>query len=174
MLISENLAKAFSTQIGNEFGASIQYVMLASYFEREALPQLAARFYTQAAEENMHAMKLARYVNEAGGLLQIPAIPAGKADFASTEEAVQMALDWELTVTKQINDLVGLAIKESDHLAQIFLQWFVSEQLEEVTGMEMLLRTVKRAGGTLLLVEDFLARQSKSGKGGAERAESGA
>ena len=174
MLISENLVKAFSAQIGNEFGASIQYVMLASYFEREALPQLAARFYTQAAEENMHAMKLARYVNEAGGLLQIPAIPAGKADFASTEEAVQMALDWELTVTKQINDLVGLAIKESDHLAQIFLQWFVSEQLEEVTSMEMLLRTVKRAGDNLLLVEDFLARQSKSGKDSAGGAESGA
>ncbi len=163
MLISENLAQAFSTQVGNELGASIQYVMLAAYFEREALPQLAARFYTQAAEENMHAMKLARYVSEAGGRLEIPAIPAGKPDFTSVEEAVQSALDWELAVTKQINDLVGLAMKESDHLAQIFLQWFVNEQLEEVTSMETLLRTVQRAGDNLLLVEDFLARQAQSG-----------
>ncbi len=167
MLISDTLAKAFSTQVGNEFGASIQYVMLASYFEREALPQLAARFYAQAAEENMHAMKLAHYVTEAGGLLVVPAIPAGKTDFISVAEAVQLALDAELKVTQQINDLVGMAMKESDHLAQIFLQWFVNEQLEEVTSMEMLLRTVKRAGDNLLLVEDFLARQSKTDKGGA-------
>jgi ferritin len=174
MLISASLAKAFSTQVGNEFGASIQYVMLAAYFEREALPQLAAKFYAQSAEENMHAMKLARYVTEAGGLLTIAAIPAGKPDFASAEEAVQLALNWELTVTKQINDLVGLAMKESDHLAQIFLQWFVNEQLEEVTNMEVLLRTIKRAGENLLLVEDFLARQAKSGSSGAAGAEAGA
>ena len=133
--------------------------MLASYFEREALPQLATKFYMQADEEKMHAMKIARYVTEAGGLLAIPAIPAGKASFASAEEAVQLALNWELTVTKQINDLVGQALRESDNLAQIFLQWFVNEQLEEVSSMDTLLRTIKRAGDNLLLVEDFLARQ---------------
>ena len=167
MLISESLAKAMSTQVGNEFGASMQYVMLAAYFEREALPQLAAKFYTQAEEEKMHAMKIAHYVTEAGGMLEISAIPAGKPNFASAEEAVQLALDWENKVTQQINDLVGLAIKESDHLAQIFLQWFVNEQLEEVTSMDILLRTIKRAGGNLLLVEDFLARQPKPAAGGA-------
>ena len=159
MLISENLAKAFSAQTGNEFGASIQYVMVAAYFDREALPQLAAKFYTQAEEEKMHAMKLATYVAEAGGKVEIPAIPAGKADFASAEEAVHLALDWELTVTKQINGLVELAIQESDHLAQIFLQWFVNEQLEEVSSMDELLRTVKRSGDNLLHVEEYLARQ---------------
>lgn len=161
MLISQSLAKAMSLQVGNEFGASIQYVMLAAYFDREALPQLAAKFYAQAEEEKMHAMKIAHYVTEAGGLLEIPAIPAGAASFTSAAEAVQMALNWELTVTKQINDLVGLAMRESDHLAQIFLQWFVNEQLEEVTSMDTLLRTIKRAGDNLLFVEDFLARQPK-------------
>ena len=170
MLISESLAKAMSTQVGNEFGASIQYVMLAAYFERDALPQLAAKFYAQAEEEKMHAMKIAHYVTEAGGMLEISAIPTGKPNFASAEEAVQLALDWENKVTQQINDLVGLAIKESDHLAQIFLQWFVNEQLEEVTSMDILLRTIKRAGGNLLLVEDFLARQPKSGSGGGQAA----
>jgi ferritin len=159
MLISESLAKAFSTQVGNEFGASLQYVMVAAYFEREALPQLAAKFYTQAEEEKMHALRFAHYITEAGGMLVIPAIPASKADFASAEEAVKLALDWELTVTKQINDLVGLAIEEKDNLAQIFLQWFVNEQLEEVTSMDVLLRTIQRAGDNLLLVEDFIARQ---------------
>ena len=170
MLISENLSKALSTQVGNELGASVQYVMLAAYFERDALPQLAAKFYAQAEEEKMHAMKIAHYVTEAGGMLAIPAIPAGRPDFKSAEEAVQLALDWETTVTRQINDLVGLALKEGDHLAQIFLQWFVNEQLEEVTSMDTLLRTIKRANGSLLLVEDFLARQPKSGSGGGQAA----
>ena len=77
MLISEKLAKAFSVQVGNEFGASLQYVMVASSFEREALPVLAARFYQQGDEERQHAMKIAHYVNAAGGQLCIPAIPAG-------------------------------------------------------------------------------------------------
>src|SRR3972149_2967536 len=163
MLIRETQAKAFSQQVSREFGASVQYVMLAAYFEREALPQLAAKFYVQAEEEKMHAMKIAHYVTEAGGLLEIPPVPAGKATCASAAEAVQLALDWELAVTKQINDLVGLAMKENDNLAQIFLQWFVNEQLEEVTSMDTLLRTIKRAGDNLLLVEDFVVRQSKSG-----------
>jgi ferritin len=167
MLISEKLAKAFSAQVGNEFGASLQYVMVASYFEREALPILAARFYKQADEERMHAMKIAHYVNAAGGNLCIPAIPAGKHDFKSVEEAVQLALDWEVTVTKQINDLVSMAAAESDHLAQNFLVWFVNEQLEEVSSMDMLLRTVRRANGDMLRVEEYVARS------GAQAPESG-
>jgi ferritin len=168
MLISDTLAQAFSQQVGNEFGACTQYVMVAAYFEREALPQLAGMFYRQAEEEKMHAMKIAHYVTEAGGHLAIPALAAGKADFASAGEAVQLALDWELTVTKQINDLVGLAIEQHDHLAQLFLQWFVTEQVEEVTTMDQLLRTIKRAGENLLHVEDYIARQPDphAGEGG--------
>ena len=159
MLISEELTKAINAQVGREFGASLQYVMLGAYFEREALPQLAAKFYMQADEEKMHALKLAHYVTEAGGVLKIPAVPAGRPDFASAAEAVQLAFDWESAVTKQINDLVGLALAEKDHLAQIFFQWFVTEQLEEMTSMDQLLRTIKRAGDNLLWVEDYLARQ---------------
>ncbi|MDZ4804078.1 MAG: ferritin [Candidatus Eisenbacteria bacterium] len=167
MLISEKLARALSVQVGNEFGASLQYVMLASYFEREALPVLAARFYEQADEERMHAMKISHYVNAAGGTLEIQAIPKGKADFASAEEGVQLALDWELTVTRQINDLVGIAIIESDHLAQNFLVWFVNEQLEEVSSMDMLLKTIQRAKGDMLRVEEYVSRS------GAKAPESG-
>ena len=84
-----------------------------------------------------------------------------KSNFASAEEAVKLSLDWELTVTKQINDLVDLAGKENDHTSHTFLQWFVTEQLEEVSSMDMLLKMVRRAGNNLLFVEDFLARRGK-------------
>jgi ferritin len=168
MLISDKLAQALSEQVGHEFGASMQYLMIASYFEREALPQLAARFFAQAAEESGHAMKILKYVNEAGGKSAIPAIPAGKSEFGSVEEAVQKSLDWELEVTRQINDLVGIAIRENDHLTQNFLQWFVNEQLEEVNTMETLLRNVRRAGDDLLRVEEFVARESRGGAVGLD------
>ena len=75
------------------------------------------------------------------------------------EEAVKLSLDWEETVTKQINGLVDLAGKENDHTSHTFLQWFVNEQLEEVSSMDMLLKHVRRAGENLLFVEDYLARK---------------
>src|SRR5690606_39109807 len=105
------------------------------YFEREALPQLSGMFRRQADEELMHAIKFVDYVTEAGGIAAIPAIEQGQADFVNIEEAVQLALDSEMRVTKCINELYDLAIEEHDHLARGMLQWFVDEQLEEVSLM---------------------------------------
>ena len=158
MLISQELQNSINAQVGREFGASLQYVNIATYFDADSLPQLAAFFYRQAEEEKMHAMKFVHYVVDAGGQVRIPAVSGPKSDFASAKEAVQAALDWELEVTRQINALMDLAIKQNDHIAQDFLRWFVTEQLEEVKTMETLLRVVTRAGENLLWVEDFLAR----------------
>jgi len=160
MLISDKMVAAINTQIGHEFGAFLQYVAIAAYFGNESLPEMARHFNKQAMEEREHAMKFVNYVLDAGALPQIPAIPAPKSGFRSAEEAVQLSLDWEMTVTKQINGLVDLAAKENDHTSQTFLQWFVTEQLEEVSSMDMLLKIVRRAGQNLLFVEDYLARKA--------------
>jgi ferritin len=160
MLISERMAAAINTQIGNEFGASLQYVSIAAHFGSENLPGLSAHFHKQAMEERNHAMRFVNFLVDAGGRVRIPAVPGPRSDFKTAEEAVKLSLEWELTVTKQINDLVDLAISDKDHLTRNFLQWFVNEQLEEVASMETLLSTVRRAGeGGLLFVEDFLARR---------------
>jgi ferritin len=107
-------------------------------------------------------------VIDAGGRVAIPAIPAPKSEFAGADEAVQLSLNWEMTVTRQINDLVDLALKENDHISHNFLQWFVTEQLEEVSSMEKLLSIVRRAGESgLLFVEEYLARQGGAAKGEA-------
>src|SRR5882762_8712770 len=151
MLISDKMVAAINKQIGNEFGAYLQYVAIAAYFGNESLPELTKHF-------NKQAMEFVNYVLDAGGLPEIPAIPAPKSRFSSAEEAVKLSLDWELTVTKQINELVDLAGKENDHTSHSFLQWFVNEQLEEVSSMDMLLKIVRRAGQNLLFVEDYLAR----------------
>jgi ferritin len=167
MLISDKMNAALNEQIGHEFGASLQYVSIAAYFDSDNLPELAAHFYRQAEEERGHAMKFVNYVVDAGGKVVIPAVPAPKSAFASAEEAVQLSVDWEVKVTGQINGLVDLAIKENDHITQSFLQWFVTEQLEEVSSMERLLSLIRRAGSNLLFVEDYLARQG----GGRNEAE---
>jgi ferritin len=91
-------------------------------------------------------------------------VSAPKSVFASADEAVQLSVDWEVTVTKQINALADLAQKEADHITENFLQWFVNEQLEEVSSMETLLGIIKRAGPNLLFVEDYLARQGGGAK----------
>lgn len=170
MLISKELEAAMNAQIGREFGASLQYVNIAAYFDADSLPQLAAFFYRQAEEEKMHAMKFVHYIVDAGGQVRVPNVGESKYDFQSAKEAVQAALNWEEEVTKQINDLMDLAIKQNDHIGQDFLRWFVTEQLEEVSTMDTLLTVVDRAGDNMLWVEDFLARNPivEEGNGQAE------
>ena len=133
--------------------------MISAYFSREALPQLATMFRNQSSEELMHAQKIVDYVTEAGGVVAVPPIPAGEPEFASVEAAVQIALDSELKVAKVFDELMDLAIEERDHLARGFLQWFVDEQLEEVSTMDDLLKVVRRAGDNLLYVEDYVANR---------------
>jgi bacterioferritin B len=170
MLISAEMKAALTEQIGHEFGAMLQYVTIGTYFESEGLPRLAQHFYRQAEEEREHAMRFVRYVVETGGEVAIPAMPAVKSGFGSAEEAVQLSLDQEETVTRQINALMDQAIASNDHAARTMLEWFVTEQVEEVSSMETLLRMVQRAGESgLLFVESYLAQGlTAEGEGAAE------
>ena len=163
MLISPELAKAFNKQIGHEFGASLQYIAIAAHFSKRSLMLLAKLFEEQAEEEKRHAMKFVKYVQDTSGGLHIPAIPSPKASFASAEDAVQAALNWEKEVTRQITALMAQANKENDYLAQSFLQWFIDEQLEEVVKMERMLGVVKQSGErNLLMVEAYLVHIEKA------------
>ena len=161
MLASQKLIDAFNQQIGNELGASLQYISIASYFDGETLPQLAGFFYRQSEEEREHAMRFVKFINEVGGKVKIPALPAPDADFASAEDAVGKALAWEEEVTRQIYDLVEIAKADRSYVGVRFLDWFVEEQLEEVSSMGALLAVIRRAGpDRLLFVEEYLVRQS--------------
>jgi ferritin len=163
VLISPELAKAFNEQIGHEFGASMQYIAIAAHFYQRSLTLLAKLFEKQADEEKLHAMKFVKYLQDTKGGLNIPAIPAPKANFATAEEAVQAALNWERDVTRRVTSLMALATKEDDFLAQSFLQWFIDEQLEEVVKMERMLSVIKQSGEkNLLMVEAYLVHIEKA------------
>jgi ferritin len=158
---------AINEQIGNELAASNQYVAIAVHFDSEGLPALAKHFYRQAEEEREHAMRFVRYLVDADAPVEIPAIPAPRSAFSSAEDAVQLSLDSEMRVTGQINELMGLAIKQNDYSSKNMLEWFIAEQREEVSSMDTLLRMVRRAGESgLLFVENYLNTGAKIGEHG--------
>lgn len=164
MLASDKLIEAFNQQIGNEMGASMQYIAIASYFDSETLPQLARFFYRQSEEEREHAMRFVKFINDVGGRVRIPSLPAPQSDFGSAEDAVAKALAWEEEVTRQIYDLVEIAKADRSYVGVRFLDWFIEEQLEEVTTMNDLLAVIRRAGpDRLLFVEEYLVRQGAQG-----------
>ena len=165
MLTSTKIVDAINKQIGNEFGAAMQYVAIAAYFSGDALQQLAEHFFRQAAEENDHAMRFIKYVIDAGGRVVIPTIAAPQGEFKNAEEAIKLSLDQEVEVTHQINALVELARSENDFITNNFLQWFLTEQLEEVSSMDTLLKIVQRGANNLLSVEEYLARVGVEGAG---------
>ncbi len=161
MLISEKLESAINRQVGREMGASLQYLAIAAHFDRVSLKQLARFFYRQADEERTHALKFLHFVIAAGGTVTLPAIAAPKGDFGSARECAQLSLDWEREVTQQIYELVDCAQADKNYIALRFLDWFVTEQLEEVSLMDGLLSIIERAGeANLLQVEDYLSRES--------------
>jgi ferritin len=166
MLTSQKVIDAINEQIGYEFSASMQYYAIGAHFAAEALPQLSQHFFKQAEEEKDHALRFIKYVVDTGGSVVIPALEAPKSLFKTPEDAVKLSLAQEVKVTHQINALVELARSENDYITINFLQWFLTEQLEEVSSMDSLLKIVQRAGTNLLQADEYLARVGVSGSPG--------
>jgi ferritin len=155
-------------QVGNEFGASQQYIAVAAWFEQQTLPELAGFFYQQAVEERNHAMMLLKFQMDTDRVAALPGVAQPKSDFASAVEPVELALAQEKRVTAQITALANAARVESDYQAEQFMQWFLKEQVEEVSSMNDLLKVIEHAGSNVLLVEDYLTRQAAKAAGGVD------
>src|SRR5436309_8674529 len=152
-------SEAINEQIGNEFGASQQYIAIAVYYDAETLPGLAAHFYRQAVEERNHAMMLVQYLLDSDEKVVVPGVAAPQTDFGDAVEPVALALAQEKRVTEQIAALVALAREEGELVGEQFLHWFLQEQREEVSSMSALLSIVQRASeSSVLLAEEYLAR----------------
>ena len=147
-------------QVGYEFAASQQYIAIAVHYDAQTLPRLAAHFYRQAVEERNHAMMLVQYLLDAGERVLIPAVTAPQTEFAEVVEPVRLALEQERRVTEQISALTQLARTEGDLVGEQFLHWFLQEQREEVSSMDALLTVVERSRENVMLIEDYLARET--------------
>ncbi|MCX2731205.1 ferritin [Saccharopolyspora sp. NFXS83] len=152
-------------QVRNELTASQQYLAVAVWFDNEDLPRLAAHFYRQSVEERNHAMMIVQYLMDNDIKVAIPSIEEVRNDFTETRELVALALEQEREVTQEIVTLAKAARDEGDYLGEQFLQWFLKEQVEEVSQMSTLLAVVDRSNGNLFDVENFLAREAVGDEG---------
>ncbi|WP_305093377.1 ferritin [Prescottella sp. R16] len=162
MTETSDFHRLLQEQIRNEFTASQQYIAVAVYFDSQDLPQLAGRFYQQAAEERDHAMMMIQYLLDNDQPIKVPGIDAVVTEFTSVREPVALAVAQEKSVTDQITRLARTARDTGDYLGEQFVQWFLKEQVEEVASMTTLLTIVDRAGENLFNVEDFVAREMSS------------
>ena len=158
-MADKGFAEALNDQIANEFAASMQYVGAAVYYDGETLPRLAAFFYRQALEERDHAMMMVQYLIDTDEEVRIPDITSKQTRFEDAVSPVRMSLEQEKRVGEEINALFKLARDQNDFRAEQFLNWFVKEQVEEVSSMTDLLNVCEQAKESPLLIEDFLARE---------------
>lgn len=153
MLISKTMNAKLNEQITSEFSAAHAYLGMVCALEDMGLKILAKRFLAQYEEELAHAMKILHYVQEVGGRVELKGVPQPNCEFGNLESIVQAALESEQQVTRMVNDLVALADKEKDYATRSFLNWFVDEQVEELSSMADLLNLVRLAGNNVLQVE---------------------
>ena len=159
-MTESRFGEALNGQIAYEFGASQQYIAIAVHYDAETLPRLAAHFYRQALEERNHALMMVQYLLDAGLDVTVPGVEAPQTTFGDVVEPVSLALAQERRVSDQIGALASLARERGDYAGENFMQWFIKEQVEEVSSMSSLLTVVERARENPLLAEEYLARES--------------
>src|ERR687895_2828991 len=145
-MFGEAIQDAMNEQMKNEFYAAYQYLSMAAYCESENLPGFAHRMTAQAREETEHAMKFYDFILDRNGRVVLQEIEGPVVEFGSPLEVFEQALEHEQKVTAMINDLYGLAVTENDYASQTFLQWFVTEQVEEEKNAGDVVETLKMVG----------------------------
>lgn len=162
-MFSDKLLDSMNEQMKNEFLSAYLYFAMAGYFESEDLPGIASWMRVQALEELSHGEKFFNFICEAGGRTDLRAIDAPQNDYQSPLDCFKYSLEHEKFVTSRINQLMDLAKQESNHAAQIFLQWFVTEQVEEEASFGLIVKKLERIaddGRGLLMLDAELQNRT--------------
>lgn len=136
--MNNRIESALNDQIKKEASSSQYYLSMASWAETNGLNGTASFMYTHSDEERFHMLKLVKFVNERGGRAIVPQLDAPPMDFKNLKNVFESLLEHEIGVTESINNLVDICLQEKDYTTHNFVQWYVSEQLEE----EALARTI--------------------------------
>lgn len=145
-MVSSRVEEALNRQILLEGESSHFYLSMASWAEIQGYGGTAAFLYRQSDEEREHMLKLVRYVNERGGTAKIPAISAPPTNFEDLTKVFENLLKHELKVTSEINNVVHICLEEKDYTTHNFMQWYVSEQIEEEATARGILDRIKLTG----------------------------
>jgi len=145
-MLTKKIEDICNRQIEREGYSSNLYLAMASWAETNGFGGVASWLYVQADEERMHMLKFIRYVNERGGVAIVPALKKPASEFKGVEELFREVLKHEEFITASINEIVALTLEEKDFNTYNFLQWFVSEQVEEEASVRAILDKVKLVG----------------------------
>ena len=159
-MISKKIEEAFNKQINAETFSAYLYLSMSAALEGMSLPGFANWMRCQAQEEMLHAMKFYSHIIERGGTVTLTAIEAPKVKWSDATEIFEDAYRHEQKVTGLINGLVDLAIEEKDHASNMFLQWFVTEQVEEEASADEVIQKLKLVGdgqGAMFMLDKEMA-----------------
>jgi ferritin len=164
-MLTKNVEEILVKQIQKEAYSSFLYLAMASWAEAEGIQGTSEWLYQQAEEEKVHMLKFIHYVNERGGKAVIPAIQQPPSNFDSVHHLFNEVLKHEEYITSSINEIVAVCISEKDFTTQNWVQWFVTEQIEEEASVRSIKDKLKLLGdGNLYLFDkDILAMRKKSG-----------
>ncbi len=170
-MFTKKMQDALNDQIQRELESAYIYLSMAAYFDSSNFPGFAHWMKMQFQEEQFHAIKFYDFVNDRGGRVLLQAISQPPAGFQSPLEAFEAALAHEQKITGHINDLYALAVAEKDYASQIFLQWFVEEQVEEERNAGDIVDLLKRIGDNdhaLIMLDRELGQRSPPSEDEAE------
>jgi ferritin len=145
-MLDEKMQTALNKQMTAELYSSYLYLSMSAYFQSISLPGFANWMRIQAQEELVHAMKFYDFINERGGRVILQPVEGPPTEWSSPLDVFENTYKHEQKVTGLINDLVNLAVKEGDHATNIFLQWFVTEQVEEEASADEVVQKLKLMG----------------------------
>ena len=159
--MTENMIEALNKQVNRELYSSYLYLGMAAYFENKNLQGFSGWMRIQAQEEMTHAMKIYDFILDRGGKVVLLPIEAPESVWESPLEVFEATYEHEKAVTKMINDLVKLSIDTNDYATHAFLQWFVTEQVEEEASVGGVLEKLKLAGDSsgLLFLDAELGKR---------------
>jgi ferritin len=161
-MVSKAMQEAINEQINKELYSSYLYLSMASYFEDKNLPGFGKWLHVQEGEERGHAMKLYDHLIDRGGRVMLKAIAVPETEWKSSLEAFKVVQEHEAKVTAFINALYELALKEKDYPAQVLLQWFINEQVEEEKNAAEIvkqLELIDTHGPALLMLDHRLGKR---------------
>ena len=161
-MLTDKMEKAINGQINAELYSAYLYLAMAAWFQERDLPGFANWMRIQVQEEQFHAMKMFDHVLERGGRTDLGAIDAPPGDWKAPLDVFKATLEHEQKVTGLINELVYLARNERDNATEIFLQWFVKEQVEEedtASGILGQLKLVEGSPQALFLMDRELGQR---------------
>lgn len=162
-MISQAMQDAFNKQINEELYSAYVYASMANYFEFRSLKGFANWMRNQSEEELGHARRFVTFMNDRGGRVILEAVKAPRIDWESPLDVFENAYAHECHISACINELSTMSINEKDHASHAFLEWFVTEQVEEESTADEIVQQLKLmegAPGGLFLMDRELAQRS--------------